>query len=317
MDNAGVNKDLIPGATAPEGVMDGTPEITEDNLSDLLLSGKITMEQANEFIRAQEEAPAGDNGTNGVLPNTEGNAVKANEIDNPVPGNNAPDEGGVVPSGKPFRVYNTQEEFQRDFDKSWNKRYAKEKTEREAKDAEYDELLTSLGALLGVPKENAKEELRRRKLTLEAQNVGEEPESYIARKSVEEERDALRAQIDSDNRAKEGATLVADIRAQGAKISAKDKSFNIDVAMADPEFQKIVFSLYNAFPGRAVEMAYDTLIKNGVATDNRPAAQVRPPEGAATAVTTGARKPVDYSKMSSGDIRDIDKRIMRGEKVEI
>ena len=326
MDNAGVNKDLIPGATAPEGVMEGTPEITEDNLSDLLLSGKITMEQANEFIRAQEAAPTGEEGTEGVPPATENVVTEADEIDNPVPeNNNAPNEGGVVPGEeKPFKVYQTQEEFQRDFDKSWNKRYAKEKTEREAKDAEYDELLTSLGALLGVPKENAKDELIKRQRTLEAERKGEDPDSYIARVSAEEERDKLRAQIDSDNRAKEGAALVADIRGQGAAISARDKSFDIDAAMENPEFKRCVFSLYRAFPGKAVEMAYDMVYKktavpppvNSVPATTTPG-QMRPAEGAATAVTTGARKPVDYSKMSSGDIRDIDKRIMRGERVEI
>ena len=327
MENAGVNKDLIPGATAPEGVMDGTPEITEDNLSDLLLDGSITLEQANEFIRAQEEAPTGESETKGVSPESEGAAFEAKEVGNPVPeNNNAPDMGGVVSDeGKPFRVYNSQEEFQRDFDRSWNKRHAKEKAEREAKDAELDELLTSLGALLGVPKENAKEELTKRQRTLEAESKGEDPDSYIARRAAEDERDKLQAQIDSDNRAKEGAALVADIRGQGEAIGAYDKSFDIDAAMENPEFKRCVFSLYRAFPGKAVEMAYNTVYKKAAVTPPTvnavPAvtapAQTRPAEGAATAATTGARKPVDFSAMSSADILAMEKEIMKGKKIEI
>ena len=169
--NAGIeNKELNTGALAPEGVMDGTPEITEDNLFELVDSGAISLEQANEWIKAQEEIAGGtdDSGSDdnpsssaSQLPLYKGSSGGNNKEDVSVPENinNEPDVGGVVSGeGKPFKVYQTQEEFQRDFDRSWNKRYGKEMSEREAKDAELDEILTSLGALLGVPKENAKEE---------------------------------------------------------------------------------------------------------------------------------------------------------------
>ena len=235
-------------------VQEEKQEVSSENLFDLVDSGKLTLEEANEFI-ANESAGVPqsgsfvgkrkNNGAGAFLSGRENresgvysDAEEANEFiasesagDSPVPkdgkdkflekedaekitadGESAefaqtPEETGEAQnagaggteegSAQPFRVFHTQEEYQRVFDNAWNKRYGKMMREQESKNMEYDSLLSDLGDLLGVSKEDAHRELSRRKLMLEAQQRGEEdPESYAAVKAAEAERDGYKAQLD-------------------------------------------------------------------------------------------------------------------------
>lgn len=308
--NAGIeNKELNTGATAPEGVMDGTPEITEENLFELVDSGAISLDEANEFIKAQEEAVESEQAAD----------IHGNKEVSIVPKNNQePDLGGVVPDVKPFRVYNTQEEFQRDFDRSWNKRFGKQKEEAERKEAEHTELLADIADLLGVAPENAADELKHRKMTHAAQRAGKDPDEYIETENLRAEN----ARLKESEEKRQAKALVDEINAQGAAISQVDPTFDINEAMRNPEFARQVFFTRQTNPERAVEIAYKIFYADKVAPAPQtvPAtasAVVRPQEGAATAVTTGARKPVDFSNMSSKDILAMEKEIMKGKKIEI
>lgn len=315
--NAGIeNKELNAGAPAPEGVMDGTPEITEENLFELVDSGAISIDKANEWIAEQEKSresaqtveadPIADVGIN-----KEVDVVPENNIE--------PDVGGVVPEGnKPFRVYNTQEEFQQDFDKAWGKRYGKQKEEAERKDAEHNALLSDLADLLGVAPSDAADELRRRRLTSAAERQGKNPADFIETENLRAEN----ARLKESEEKRKAAEIVSEINAQGAEIQKTDPTFNINEAMNNPEFARQVFFTRQTNPERAVDIAYKIFYQDKVAAapsgvHTTAPAVARPQEGAATAATTGARKPVDYSKMSSADMRAMDKKIMRGEKIEI
>ena len=240
-------------------------------------------------------------------------------------------EGGAGDENKqPFRVFHTQEEYQRVFDNAWNKRYGKMMREQESKNMEYDSLLSDLGDLLGVSKEDAHRELSRRKLMLEAQQRGEEdPESYAAVKAAEAERDGYKAQLDRQVKQAQAREVVANIRRQGAEVSKHDPSFVLDNAMENPEFAKIVFSVFSQMPDRAVEVAYRTIYggtqasgggqKEPSFTDSAKqfdAQAVRPVEGGVAGRVKAERKPPDFAKMSDADILDIQNRVLRGEKVE-
>ena len=313
--SAGIeNKELNAGVNAPEGVVEGTPEITEENLFELVDSGAISLDEANKWIAQQEEKVEGVEKHNEPLTNDE-----INKEVSIVPENNQePELGGVVPDVKPFRVYNTQEEFQRDFDRSWNQRYGKQKEEAERKEAEHTELLTDIADLLGVAPENAAEELRRRRLTHAAQREGRNPDEYIETENLRAEN----ARLKESEEKRKAEALVSEINAQGAEIQKIDPAFNINEAMRNPEFARQVFFTRQTNPERAVEIAYKIFYADKVAPAHQVApaaapAVVRPQEGAATAATTGARKPVDFSRMSSADILAMEKEIMKGKKIEI
>ncbi len=310
MNNAGIEKELNAGAAAPEEVIEGTPEITEDNLFDLVHDGIISIEKANEWIAEQEKA------ADDVAEVSAVEEPESNEKAEVVSENNKPAKGGVESSeNKPFRVYNTQEEFQRDFDRSWDKRYGKQKEESERKDREHNELISDLAELLGVTPENAPEELKRRKLARQADREGKDVDDLYEIDKLRTENEQYKKQEET----RKAEAVVADINAQGAAISKIDPSFDINEAMKNPEFRRQVFFTRQTNPERAVEIAYK--LYYGDKTRGMAPAQTtvpqRPPEGAATAATTGARKPVDYTKLSSEDIRALDKKMMRGEKIEI
>lgn len=312
MENAGVNKDLIPGAAAPEGVMDGTPEITEDNLFELVDSGAITMEKANGWIAAQEQKSDGA----AVETEPEAQGATAEGEENPVPENNEPVRGGVVPGeNKPFRVYQTQEEFQRDFDRSWDKRYGKQKEEAERKDAEYKSLLSDVAELLGVEPDEAAAELRKRKLTSAAQKEGKNPDEYIETENLRAENKRLKET--EDRRKAEG--IINEINAQGARIKETDPAFDINEAMKNPDFARQVFFTRQTNPERAVEIAYKIYYEPKAAAPRAAPAPtvVRPREGAATAATTGEKRPVDFSRASDADILKIQERLLRGESIDV
>lgn len=353
-------------------VQEEKQEVSSENLFDLVDSGKLTLEEANEFI-ANESAGvpqsgsfAGKRKNNGAdtffsgMENRESGVYSdahvpkdgkdkflekedAEEItadgeaaefaQTPEETGKAQNAGAGEPeegSAQPFRVFHTQEEYQRVFDNAWNKRYGKMMREQESKNMEYDSLLSDLGDLLGVSKEDAHRELSRRKLMLEAQQRGEEdPESYAAVKAAEAERDGYKAQLDRQVKQAQAREVVANIRRQGAEVSKHDPSFALDSAMENPEFAKIVFSVFSQMPDRAVEVAYRTIYggtqafaggqKEPSFTDSAKqfgAQAVRPVEGGVAGRVKAERKPPDFAKMSDKDILDIQNRVLRGEKVE-
>lgn len=324
--NAGIeNKNS--GATAPEGVMDGTPEITEDNLFDLVDSGVISLDEANEWI-AEQSKPAEDSTPDDGVADDGAPAAASGEGEVVPEKTLAPGEGGVVPDeGKPFKVYQTQEEFQRDFDKSWGKRYGKQKEEAEKKEAEHNELLADLADLLGVTPDKAAEELKRRKFSRQAETEGKDAGDLYEIDRLRNENELLKKQ--SEQRRIDAA--IADINAQGEAIKKSDPAFDINVAMRNPEFARQVFFTRQTNPERAVEIAYKIFYGDRATPAGQPVppaqvgqpanqanpVQARPQEGAAVAGTSAEKKPVDFSKMSSEDIRALEKKIMRGEKVEI
>lgn len=321
-----------------EGVAEGgAPEITEDNLFDLVDSGEITLEEANEFLNGNTDEGAEDVGagaSDDVYSEdalTEGEEAPASDDDN---GNGA---GTGNDTEKPYRVFQTEEDFQRVFDNAWNKRYGKMMHERDAERTAHQDVLKELGSLLGVPPEAAAQELKTRKRRLEAEKNGVDPEEYAARAQAEEERDMYKSQLEAQKKQAEASKTVAMIRAQGDAISAQDPTFSIDEAMSNPEFAKVVFALAPISPDRAVRMAYDAVYAGRGAAGVQPAvpgnvppvrrtipnagrpvpsAAARPREGGMSGMRQ-ERRPVDYGRMSDKDILSIADRVMRGEKIEI
>lgn len=322
MNNA-EDKILNTAGIADEGMPQNenvAPVITEDNLFDLVESGEISLEQANEFLESQEGSGA-LNGTEVPTANENPDASDAFQEEVLPEG-----EGAGVPQGQnaPFRVFDTEEDFQRTFDTAWNKRYGKMMRDNDAKDKEHQNLLQDLGALLGVSPENAAEELKRRKLSMEAQKSGENPELYAARVKAEEERDLYKSQLEKQRRQAQVSEVVGKIRAQGESLKAKDPTFDIDSAMQNPAFSRIVMALFPSMPDRAVEIAYSEF-KNaqgkGSAVQamppvNNPLSR-RPVENGVAGGISSQRKPIDFSRMSDKDILALQDRIMNGEKIDI
>lgn len=331
----------------PEGeaiTESGSPEITEDNLFDLVDSGEITLEEANAFLDGQGENAQYENSIEG-----QGERVYA-DTSSTASGSPSPqgeglteDSSGGIDSegakaGEPYRVFQTEDDFQRVFDNAWNKRYGKMMHERDTERTTHQDLLNDLGSLLGVAPEQAAQELKNRKRRLEAERSGVDPEEYSARMQAEEDRDFYKNQYEAQQKQAQAREAVARIRAQGEAITRIDPTFHIDEAMNNPEFAKVVFALSPALPDKAVMMAYQTVMgKNPadgqISSGNNhsttfggppPLAQgrrgggapapVRPHEGGLAGMRQ-EKRPVDYGRMSDRDILSIADRVMRGEKV--
>lgn len=292
------------------------PNITEENLFDLVENGEITLEEANAFLDAKEEASG---------------ASENDNFENSGAGSPGADDGEFLAqdskmeqgsgSGAPYRVFNTQEDFQRVFDNAFNKRYGKMMHDNDLKSQEYQALLGDLGALLGVGPEEAAQELKNRRRRLEAERRGVDPEDYAARMQAEEDRDFYKNQLEAQQKQAAARAVVENIRAQGARIQASDKNFNIENAMNNPEFARMVFSLQPVMPDRAVEIAYREFYgSKGTAspvTGNFPAqTPFRPTEGGAGSVTT-QRRPIDFSKMSDAEIERIQDQVIGGRRFDL
>lgn len=313
-------------ALASEEVINGTPEITEDNLFELVDEGKLTIKDANRWIAEQsasvDTVVEDDTAGNGSGGHSEGEASAAGKgLSQSEGDDNSLNESGVSSGGaEPYKVYQTKEDFQRDFDRAWGQRYGKQKESSEKRDREYQALLNELGELLGVAPEAAADELHRRKLTKTAQDEGKNPEDYIERDRLLAENKRL---MDAEKK-RNAENAVAQINLQGAEITKRDPSFDIREAMRNPDFCRQVFFSRQHDPDNAVEIAYKIYYGNKSQSQGAPVksqAQAqgvsRPMEGAASSTSTGEKKPVDFSKLSSAQIRELDKKIMRGERVEL
>lgn len=295
------------GEVSPE--TGSAPVITEENLFDLVENGEITLEEANEFLDGQEDASLSDDSA----------------LDSGADNRNlsaATNEAGNVGEGEPYRVFNTQEDFQRAFDNAWNKRYGKMMHDSDAKAQEYQALLSDLGTLLGVDPSEAAQELKNRRRRLEAERRGVDPEDYSARMQAEEDRDFYKNQLEAQQKQAEARAVVENIRAQGARIRAHDQNFDIENAMNNPEFAKMVFSLTPTMPERAVEIAYREFYGGNRASVpvqgqlSAPPVQ-RPLEGGMVGGVNAQRKPIDFSKMSDAEIERIQDQVIGGKRFDL
>lgn len=315
-------EDFVPEEELTPGEGDFS-EITEDNLFEKVESGEISLEEANAFLNGQEEevSPSGNPAEegNGEGDELDGYGAQSEESDADFADANNVSKGAEAEDAvKPFRVFNTQEDFQRMVDKNFNKRYGKMMHEQEVKNQEHRDLLSDLGELLGVAPDQAAAELKNRKRRLEAEKLGVDPDEFSSRKAAEDERDRYKAQLEQQQKQANARAVVENIRSQGANITKTDKNFNIDDAMNNnQEFAKMVFALLPSMPDRAVALAYREFY-GGKAPQAQPAAPAaapgrRAPEGGAGGIR-GDRKPVDYSRMSDADILKLQEDIIAGRK---
>lgn len=225
---------------------------------------------------------------------------------------------------KPFKEFKTQEEWQKFFDNAFNHRYGEMRRTMTEKEERLNETNGLLADLLGVSKENAFEELKKRKYTMEAEREGyADPTQYAALKNAESQIAELKRA--NENRQKEEADRlvneqVADIRRQGEALSQKVASFNIDKAMENIAFRQTVFSLHRAGETDAVEKAFkacffDEFMKSQSAQKKETVA--RPIEGATAPKTQTAVKPLNIAAMSGADIRKIERDILAGKYVDL
>lgn len=225
---------------------------------------------------------------------------------------------------KPFKEFKTQEEWQKFFDNAFNHRYGEMRRTMTEKENRLNETNGLLAELLGVSKDNAFDELKKRKYTLEAEREGyADPTQYAALKNAESQIAELKRA--NENRQKEEADRlvneqVADIRRQGDVLSAKVPSFDIDKAMENVAFRQTVFSLHRAGETAAVEKAFkacffDDFMKAQSAQKRESVA--RPIEGATTPKTQTAVKPLNVAAMSGADIRKLERDILAGKYVDL
>ena len=216
---------------------------------------------------------------------------------------------------KPFRVYQTREDFQKHFDHEWGKRHGETMRKMSEQERQIDETSGLLAEVLGVPKEQALEELRARRYAMEAQQNGyENPEQYAALKKAENQI----AEMRQAERQRQVDEQIADIRRQGALLSSKVSGFDLDKAMENEAFRQTVFSLQKAGAQDSVEKAFRAVFfEEFLKQSEAPKKETvhRPREGAAAPKTKTAVRPANVAGMSSSDIKDLEKRILRGETV--
>ena len=217
---------------------------------------------------------------------------------------------------QPFKVYETQEDFQKHFNHEWNKRYAGMQRKMSEQEAEVNQVRKLLAEVLGVPEETAIDELRHRSIVAGAEKAGyDNPEQYAALKKAEQEVATLR-QAESERVAR---AAVDEIRRQGAALAQKVNQFDLDRAMENDVFRQTVFSLHKAGSPDAVERAYRAVFFEELMKQSEPRKEtpVRPKEGGAAPKARHAVKPVNVAGMSREQILDMEKRILRGERIEI
>ena len=231
-------------------------------------------------------------------------------------GGRAPAQEPAGEQDKPY-VFKSQKAYQEHFDKAFGKRHAETLSKLSQQEKLIDEMSGLLSNVLGVPKESALEELRSRHYAVEAEQKGyDNPEQYAALKRAENEVAELRRQ----EQARQVNEQVADIRRQGEALKQKVSGFDLDGAMENELFRQTVFSLQKAGATDSVERAFravffDEFMKRAEAPKQE--VSPRPREGAAGSRTKTAVKPSDVAKFSASHIRDLERRILNGEKVDL
>lgn len=216
--------------------------------------------------------------------------------------------------GKPFRVFKTQEDFQRVFDRAWGERHAETMRKMTEQESKIEEMTGILSTLLGVPKEKAFQELQSRRWAAEAEKEGyENPDQYAALKRAENQI----AEMKQAEQRRQMDERIADIRRQGDALGARVKGFNLDTAMENEMFRQTVFTLQQAGAKDSVEKAFRAVFFDEFMKQSRPAVKAapRPKEGAMAPKSNADVKPVNVAGLSGREIRDLEKRILNGEKI--
>ncbi len=220
------------------------------------------------------------------------------------------------PTPKPY-VFESQEAYQKHFDRAFGKRHAETLSQLSEQKKVIDEMSGLLAGVLGVTKEKAFDELRSRHYAIEAEQKGyTDPEQYAALKQAENEIANLKRQAQQRTVDEQ----IADIRRQGEALSGKVSGFNLDRAMENEMFRQTVFTLQKQGATDSVERAFKAVFFDEFIKSTQPAPAKepirRPIEGATSPKTKAAVKSANVSSFSSEQIKDLEKRILRGEKVE-
>lgn len=294
-------------------------------------------EFADELLRAYEEGESVD-GLNEMLSQMEAGSEEENEPneieDNehlPFAGGNEseesnaddnreePEEKGKNEKMPPFKTFDTQENYQKHIDRIVNNRFRKNKEAEEKLTAEFNGFKNQVAEFLGIPPENVLDELEKRSLTAKAEAEGLIPEQVIEKARHSREVENLKNQLAERDRADSIKQAVADITAQGEALSKDFPGFDLDEAMEDDAFRSTVFSLYNISPENAVKRAF--LASEGMGFIRPENESTKPKrtisEGAASPKSSASVKKINVSELTDNEILEIEKKITRGEKVNI
>ncbi len=280
-----------------------------DELKEMFSGGSNFEEELPPAEESGETDPNG--GEENIIVNQEEEQTKESANGSQVPAQEPAGE-----QDKPY-VFKNQKAYQEHFDKAFGKRHAETLSKLSQQEKLIDEMSGLLSNVLGVPKESALEELRKRHYAVEAEQKGyDNPEQYAALKKAENEAAELRRQV----QARQVDEQIADIRRQGEALKQKVSGFDLDGAMENELFRQTVFSLQKAGAADSVERAFravffEEFMKRAEAP--KQAASPRPREGAAGSRTKTAVKPSDVAKFSASHIKDLERRILNGEKVEL
>lgn len=306
------NTELLHGGAEGAGQETG---VTGEDLFRAYQEGKSIDELKGMFSSSEsEEETETDSYVTGEEPEDDGGVDQTDEDPEEPEEQDEPKE--EKPTPKPY-VFESQEAYQRHFDRAFGKRHAETLSQLSEQKKTIDEISGLLANVLGVSKEKAFDELRSRHYAVEAEEKGyDNPEQYAALKQAENriadlEKQAQKRIVDEQ---------IADIRRQGTDLSQKIKGFDLDSAMENEMFRQTVFTLQKQGATDSVERAFkavffDEFLKSGQPARTKEPVR-RPKEGAVSPKTNTAVKNSNVSSFSGAQIRDLEKRILRGEKIE-
>lgn len=219
----------------------------------------------------------------------------------------------------PFKVFKTQEDYQKDFDRHFNSRFRKNKEAEEKKTEEFNNFKAQVAEFLGTTPERVLEEIESRSLRIKAETEGLDPDQLIKDTRATKEIERLREELAERDRKTKADRAIDDIIRQGAEISREFPGFNLDKAMEDEVFRSTVFSLYEISPESAVKKAFLACEGMGAVSQKETSAngmrQIS--EGAARPRVTTPVKKVNIDNFSDKEILDFERKILNGEKVNI
>lgn len=188
-------------------------------------------------------------------------------------------------------------------------------------------LLDDLSALLGVERDEVTNMVRRQRFENEAESAGViDKELYVKYKDAAEQLNKATRQHETEQRQ---ARFYADINSQIAQFQKKVPTFDMNRAVDNEQFSRLLSRLYEdeSVRDNALEMAYnavffDDMVRQ-VAQSERDkvissvrSGQMRISEGAAQNAG-GAAVKLNVGKMTDEQIAEMAARALNGEQIEI
>lgn len=285
---------------------------------------KMDREGTLEKISEGEEASSHEEKKENA-PEEGGAQVGAGEEDS-LKSSNAPEQEKEPGEEKeeqeqPYRVYQSQEEYQREMDRIIGRRLYEEKGKRVSLQSQYDELANVAAKLLGVDKGAVAEELKRQLREREAVEKGVDAPAYIANEEKKELEERRKREL-SEMRAQ---LFRRDIQLQEEKLKKDYPSFDGEEAVKNRYFTLLLTELYDDPKTRetALKQAYEQVFapeaKKEVALSEPKKAPQSPKKQTAQRVSEGAisskgaaTSRVSIKNMNAEEFKEFERKLEKG-----